>query len=149
MQQVLLYVVLFCRISIMSVYAAFAAVSLAVAAYFGHQLWRTQTDGPTMADLVERSLKNNDEYVNHTRHFSKKQVIKVMHVYSFILKKINKQIIKNRRFRLVYRRRTRRLPFHVPRRCLITVRLLNYAYVNVFISRNMYVNHKYLFPSGP
>lgn len=61
----------------MSVYAAFSVVCLAIAAYLGHQLWLIQAGGPTMADLVQRSLKDNDEYIHHTKIYEKKEIVKV------------------------------------------------------------------------
>lgn len=60
----------------MSVYVAFTAVALAVSAYFGHQLWLSQT-GPTMAERVGREIKLNEEFVRHSEHFSRKEIVKV------------------------------------------------------------------------
>lgn len=57
-------------------YVAFTAVALAFSAYFGHQLWLSQT-GPTMAERVGRELKLNEEYVKHSQHFSRKEIVKV------------------------------------------------------------------------
>ena len=62
----------------MSVYVAFATVALAIGAFFGHQLWMSQT-GPTIEEMVKRELTLNEEFVQHSQHFIKKEVVKVLY----------------------------------------------------------------------